>query len=168
MRQREVVAGLGAAAVWPLRALAQQPERLRRMGILWPSSPLASELWLRAFRAGLEELGYAEGRNVVIEQRGATTPEALAALARELVGARVEVIVTAGTSPTRAARDVAASIPTVMTFVSEPIEAGFVASLAHPRGNITGLTSLGPEISTKWLELLREIAPTAFAGGGSA
>jgi putative tryptophan/tyrosine transport system substrate-binding protein len=165
MRRRAFITLLGGAAVgWPLAARAQQTNTFHRVGILWPSSPAANTFRLDALRNGLRELGYEEDRNIAFLQRGPehqATQEGLTALAAELVQAKVDVILTAGTSPTRAAKSAAGMIPVVMTFVSDPIGADFVASLARPGGNITGLTNFGPELSGKWLELLKELSPQA-------
>jgi len=113
-----------------------------------------------AFRQGLRELGHVEGKNIVIEWRGAQGKfDRLDELAAELVGLRVDVFVTSGNSVTRAAKKATSTIPIVTALVSDPVENGFVASLARPGGNITGLTSLGAELSGKRLELLKEAVP---------
>ena len=118
--------------------------------------PLASE----AFRQGLRELGYIEGKNIVIEWRAAETkPRRLAALATELVRLKVDVIVVTGLGDLRAAKDATSTIPIVMVVDSDPVRSGFVASLARPGGNITGLSTLAPELNGKRLELLKEIVP---------
>jgi putative ABC transport system substrate-binding protein len=117
---------------------------------------------MEAFRQGLRELGYIEGRNLVIAARGAPLSDrSQHSSVDELIRERVDVILTAGTNPTWAAKNAAGAVPIVMTFVSDPIGSGFVASLARPGGNITGLTNFGPELSTKWLELLKELSPKA-------
>jgi len=163
MKRREFMAMLGgAAAVWPLAARGQQPGKVHRVGILWAGAPSANAPRMEAFRQGLRELGYVEGRNVVIAARGAPlSARSYIPLVDELIRERVDVILTAGTSPTRAAKNAAGAVPIVMTFVSDPIGSGFVASLARPGGNITGLTNFGPELSAKWLELLKELSPKA-------
>jgi len=120
---------------------------------------------MEAFRQGLREFGYVEGRNLVISARGAPlsarSRDSYIPLVDELIRERVEVILTAGTNPTWAAKSAAGAVPIVMTFVSDPIGSGFVASLARPGGSITGLTNFGPELSGKWLELLKELSPKA-------
>ena len=163
MKRREFITLLGgAAAAWPLAARAQQPGKVHRVGILWASAPSANAPRMEAFRQGLRELGYVEGRNVVIAARGAPlSARSYIPLVDELIRERVDVILTAGTSPTWAAKNAAGAVPIVMTFVSDPIGSGFVASLARPGGNITGLTNFGPELSAKWLELLKELSPNA-------
>jgi putative ABC transport system substrate-binding protein len=149
MRRRDFFKMIaGSAATWPLAAQAQQPAgRTYRVGIVWANTPAISAPRFAAVRQGLRDLGYVEGENIVFEQRG---PDRT-----------VDVILTAGTSPTRAAKSVAGTIPVVMTFVSDPIGSGFVTSLARPGGNITGLTNFGPEMSVKWLELLKDLMPSA-------
>ena len=159
--RREFIALLGGAAAWPLAARAQQGERMRRIGILWSSPPSAYVERLQAFRQGLRDAGYVEGRDLVLEQRGAVRLQELMPLVAELIESKVDVIMTAGTSPTRAAKAAAGNLPIVMTFVSDPVGSGFIDGLARPGGHITGLTNLGPELSAKWIELLKELVPGA-------
>jgi putative tryptophan/tyrosine transport system substrate-binding protein len=136
---------------------AQQPAKVPRIGIL--SSGSQSDR-MDAFRQRLRELGYIEGQNIVIEERRTKGgPGDLPALAAELVHRNVQVILTAGTSPTQAVKNTTSTIPIVMTFVSDPVGFGFITSLARPGGNITGLTNLAPELGGKWLELLKEAFP---------
>jgi len=116
-----------------------------------------------AFQQGLRELGYVEGKNIVIERRhGEGKLERLPGLAAELVRLNVDVLVTSGPTATRPAKEATSTIPIVMTFDDDPVGSGFVASLARPGGNITGLSTLAPEISGKQLELLKEIIPRLF------
>jgi putative ABC transport system substrate-binding protein len=139
---------------------AQQPTKIPRIGYLSASS--ASEVSFRTepFRQGLRELGYVEGKNIVIEYRYAEGKlDRLPALAADLVRLKVDIIVTAGPSATRPAKDATTTIPIVMTQDSDPIANGFIASLARPGGNITGLSTLAQELSAKRLELLKEIVP---------
>src|SRR5438132_7758980 len=139
---------------------AQQPEKVSRIGFLIASSPSAIAPRMDAFRQGLRELGYVEGKNIVIERRHADgKSDHLPALAAELVSLKVDVIVTSGPTATRPAKGATSTIPIVMTFDDDPVGSGFVASLARPGGNITGLSTLSPEISGKQLELLKEIVP---------
>src|SRR5262245_40153277 len=115
---------------------------------------------IEAFRAGLRELGYLEGKNIVIDWRyGEEKPDRVSELAAELVRLKVDVIVSGGNSATQSAKKLTNTIPIVMTLASDPVASGFVASLARPGGNITGLSRLAPEISGKRLELLKEIVP---------
>jgi ABC-type uncharacterized transport system substrate-binding protein len=141
-------------------AAAQQPTKIPRIGFLMSTSPSAGSARIEAFRQGLRELGYVEGKNIVIEWRHAEGKlDRLSELAAELVRLKVEMIVTAGPVPTRAAKAATSTIPIVMTQDPDPVGNGFVASLARPGGNITGLSTLAPEISGKQLELLKEIVP---------
>jgi putative ABC transport system substrate-binding protein len=130
------------------------------MGFLNPSSPSAVALRVDAFRQGLRELGYVEGKNIRIEQRHAEGKlDRLPALAAELVSLEVDVIITAGPPVTRAVKEATATIPVVMAQDGDPVGNGFVASLARPGRNITGMSQLAPEISGKQLELLKETVP---------
>jgi putative tryptophan/tyrosine transport system substrate-binding protein len=141
-------------------AAAQQPTKIPRIGFLMSTSPSAGSDRIEAFRQGLRELGYVEGKNIVIEWRHAEGKlDRLSELAAELVRLKVEMIVTAGPVPTRAAKAATSTIPIVMTQDPDPVGNGFVASLARPGGNITGLSTLAPEISGKQVELLKEIVP---------
>jgi len=138
----------------------QQPTKVPRIGFLIGGSASAVAARTEAFRQGLRDLGYVEGKNIVIEWRSAKGKlDRLPALAAELVRLKVVVIVTAGPLPTRAAKEATTTIPIVMAQDPDPVGNGFVASLARPGGNITGLATLRPEISGKQLELLKEIIP---------
>jgi len=155
MKRRAFITLLGGAAAWPLAARAQQPNRLWRIGIIGDAA-----IWDH-FRQELRDLGYIEGRNIVIEYRSTEErPERLATAATELARLPVDVIVTYGSPATQAAKQATATIPIVMTGIGDPVRAGFVASLAHPGGNITGNTILGPEIAPKRLQLLKLAVPT--------
>ena len=141
-------------------AEAQQPAKVPRIGFLSTNPPAAMSDRTEAFRQGLHELGYVEGKNIVIEYRYAEGKlDRLAALAADLARLRVDVIVTAGPTATRFAKEATSTIPIVMGFDIDPVGNGFVASLARPGGNITGLSNIAPEISGKQLELLKEIVP---------
>jgi putative ABC transport system substrate-binding protein len=140
-------------------ALAQ-PKKVPRIGYLCPTRPSSLLNRTEAFRQGLKKLGYIEGNNIALEYRWAEGKfDRLHDLAAELVRLKVDVIVTCGPAATRAAKESTNTIPIVMTFDSDPVGSGFVASLARPGGNITGLSALAPEISGKQLELLKEIVP---------
>ena len=139
---------------------AQQSTQIRRIGyvVIAPLSAVRDRI--EAFRQGLHQLGYVEGRNIVIEQRSADgKPDRMPALAAELVQLKVDVIVSAGSGATRAAKAATGTIPIIMTQDDDPVVTGFVASLARPGGNITGLSKIAPEISGKRLEILREVMP---------
>jgi len=139
---------------------AQQAEKVPRIGYLSGSPPSAVAQLNEAFRQGLRELGYMEGKNIIIEWRsGEGKRDRFPALAADLVRLKVDVIVTAGPLVTRAAKQATSAIPIVMAQDPDPVGNGFVASLARPGGNITGLSRLAPELSGKQLELLKEIVP---------
>jgi putative ABC transport system substrate-binding protein len=139
---------------------AQQATKIPRIGFLSVSSLFANAARIEAFRQGLREIGYVEGEDIVIEYRYAEGKlDRLPALAAELVRLKVDMIVTGGSTVTRAAQKATATIPIVMAQDTDPVGNGFVASLARPSGNITGLSTLAPEISGKQLELLKEIIP---------
>jgi putative ABC transport system substrate-binding protein len=141
-------------------AAAQQPTKVPRIGYLAGASRSAIAFRIEAFRQGLRELGYVEGKNITFEYRYAEGNfRRQKELAAELVRLNVDVIVTSGPASTRAAKEATATIPIVMTFHSDPVGSGSVASLARPGGNITGLSTLAPEISGKQLELLKEVVP---------
>jgi putative ABC transport system substrate-binding protein len=144
----------------PFSAQAQQPTKIPRIGYLIGASLSNNSTRIEAFRQGLRELGYIEGKNIVIEWRSAEEKlDRLPALAAELVRLKVDIIVTGGPIPTRAAKEATSTIPIVMTQDPDPVGNGFVASLARPGGNITGLSTLRPELSGKQLELLKETIP---------
>jgi len=144
----------------PFPARAQQPTKTPRLGFLSASSLSAVSARIEAFRQGLRELGYIEGKNIVIEWRSAEgQADRGPSLAAELVRLKVDIIVTAGGPANRAAKEATATIPIVMTNEFDPVGSGLVASLARPGGNITGLSTLAPEISGKRLEILKEVVP---------
>ena len=142
-------------------AEAQHAVKIPRIGYLSAASASQVAFRIEPFRQGLRELGYVEGKNIVIEYRyGEGKFDRLPELAAELVRLKVDIIVTAGPSATRPAKNATATIPIVMTQDSDPIANGFIASLARPGGNVTGLSTLAQELSGKRLELLKEIVPT--------
>ena len=159
----------GKIFVWLLAAVllatvsttdAQQPTKVLRIGFLSAVSPSTISARTEAFRQGLRELGYMEGKNIAIESRYAEGKlDRLSELAAELVRLKVDVIVSAGPTVTRPVKEATVTIPIVMALDDDPVGSGFVASLARPGGNITGLSTLAPEISGKQLELLKEIVP---------
>ena len=163
--RRRLLATLGGLAVaWPLAARAQQSERMRRVGVLL--APLESDadaqrIRMSALRDGLEKLGWNDGRNVRIDIRwGGGDPERLRAYAVELVGSSPDVIVAAATPALEPLKQATQTIPIVFAQVSDPVRAGFVASLARPGGNITGFALYEDAIVVKWLELLKQLAPS--------
>ena len=149
-----------ALMVCGARAEAQQPKKVARIGYIGGSSGSSSSASMKAFRQGLRDLGYVEGKNIVIEYRHAEEKlDRLPGLASELVRLKVDAIVTGGPTVTRAVKEASVTIPIIMVQDPDPVENGFVASLARPGGNITGLSSLTANLSGKRLELLKEILP---------
>ena len=141
-------------------AEAQQQAKISRIGFLFVSPLSSNTARTEAFRQGLRELGYVEGKNIVIEWRSAEgKADRVSALAAELVRLKPDVIVTAGPAATGPAKEATVTIPIIMAQDTDPVGNGFVASLARPGGNVTGLSSLSPELSGKQLELLKEILP---------
>jgi len=141
-------------------AQAQQAAKIPRIGYLDGVSLSVNAARVEAFRQVLRELGYVEGKNIVIEWRSADgKPDRLPALVAELIGLKVDVIVSAGAAVTRPTKEATSTIPVVMTQDSDSVGSGLVASLARPGGNITGLSNYAPELSGKRLEILREVVP---------
>src|SRR5205085_2650273 len=162
VRRRDFLALVAplASPVRPLAAAAQEAGRRARIGFLGNSTAALEAELVGAFRDGLRELGYAEGQNLHIEYRWAEGEyERLAPLIADLVAAKVELIVTAGTPAALAVTKLAPSMPLVMVAVGDPIGSGLVQSLARPGGNATGLTSITPDLEGKRLELIREMVP---------
>jgi putative ABC transport system substrate-binding protein len=160
MKRRWITLLLSALFLAGSPAEAQQPKEIPRVGFLGASSASYAAVRLDAFRQGLRELGYVEGKNIVIEYRHAEGEQGrVNRLAGELVRLEVDVIVAGGTASAQAAKAATKVIPIVMTSASDPVAAGLAVSLARPGGNVTGLSTLAPEISAKQLELLREIVP---------
>jgi putative ABC transport system substrate-binding protein len=157
---RTVLALIGFILASSHFAEAQQPKKVLRIGILFGGRPPAVSDRLEAFRQALNELGYVEGKNIVIEARYAEGKlDRLPALASELVRLNSDVIVTGGPQSTRSAKNATSTIPIVMGQDSDPVGSGFVASLARPGGNISGLSNFNAELGGKRLELLKEIVP---------
>ena len=141
-------------------AEAQQPGKIFRIGYLDASTASGSMVLLDVFRQELDKLGWIEGKNITIEYRFAEQkPERIPELAAELVRLKVDLIVVAGLGPALAAKSATTTIPIVMMYSSDPVAAGLVASLARPGGNITGTSSLAPELNTKRLEILKDAVP---------
>jgi putative ABC transport system substrate-binding protein len=165
MRRREFITLLGGAAAstaWPLSIRAQQPEQIRRIGILmgWAESDPAVQSYVAAFRGALAKLGWTDGSNLRIELRwAAADPDRIKTFAKELVDLRPDAILGANTPVISALARETRTIPIVFVTVADPVGLGFAASLAHPGGNITGFTGNDPAIGGKWMELLKEIAP---------
>jgi putative tryptophan/tyrosine transport system substrate-binding protein len=163
MRRREFIVGLGGvAAAWPLVALAQQPDRTRRIGVLLPfdeNDPLRKG-WLSGFTQGLVELGWTDGRNVRMDVRWAgDSVDRIRMVAKELTDLQPDVILVTGDPATAAVQRETRTIPIVFVLVADPVGDGFVAGLPRPGGNITGFIAQEAAIASKWLELLTQIAP---------
>src|ERR1700731_33295 len=164
MRRREFITLLGGTALsWPLAARAQQPDRVRRIGVLmgYAESDSDAQAWYAAFREVLQKLGWTEGRNIQIDTRWATPDDAesMRRLAKELVAPQPNVILSSTTPTTTALLQQTRTIPIVFAIVADPIGSGFVASFARPGGNVTGFIFTEPTMAGKWLELLKQIAP---------
>ena len=151
---------VGSLLAAPLAAETQQAGKVYRIGVLEPTSMALNAANLDAFRKGLRELGYVEGRNMMIEYRSADgRSERFPDLAAELVRLKVDVILTRGTPAVMAAKNATGTIPVVMAASGDPVLSGVVSSLARPGGNVTGLSAVVVEVSGKRLELIREVAP---------
>jgi hypothetical protein len=164
MRRRAFIALLGAAAVaaWPPEPGAQQAGRMRRIGVLmaYGESDREGQVDVVAFREGLQKLGWAEGRNIGIDIRWATSDAGLMQrFAKEFVALQPDLVLSHATPLTATLLQETRTIPILFVNVSDPVGSGFVASLARPGGNVTGFVNLEPTMAGKWLELLKEIAP---------
>jgi putative tryptophan/tyrosine transport system substrate-binding protein len=159
MKRREFITFLGSvAAAWPVAASAQS--KIPRIGFMGNSTAALEANLVDAFREGLREHGYEEGRNIVIEYRWADGKyDQFPALVAELIAAKVDAIVTAGTPAALAVKRATTTVPLVMVAVGDPVGTGLVPSLARPGGNLTGLSSIAPDLEGKRLQLLREVVP---------
>ena len=162
MRRRDFITGIaGSAAAWPVAAHAQQTGRLSKIGIVSGfTNPIQNELLVDAFKQRLQKLGWVEGRNVAFDYRQVGAPSGLAMAAKYLVAAQPDVILAMPTPAMQAVWRATRTIPVVFCNVSDPVEGGFVVSLARPEGNATGFTAFEYSIGGKWLELLKEFVPT--------
>jgi putative tryptophan/tyrosine transport system substrate-binding protein len=162
MRRREFVTLLGgAAAAWPLTGRAQQQAKIWRIGFLGFGTPVSWENRVEAFRAGLRDLGYVEGKNIAIEFRWTESIEQLPELADELVRMKVDLTFATSSTEVEAARRATNAIPIVFATHADPVGLGHVASLSHPGGNITGLTVVQSDLTSKALQILKEVMPEA-------
>jgi putative ABC transport system substrate-binding protein len=162
IRRREFVVTLGSAAAWPMVVRAQQTGRMRRIGVFMPYPANNAQVQARnaAFLQGLQQLGWIVGRNILIDYRWSTgSADDIRKDAGELVALTPEVIFTAGTAGLGPLFAATHKVPIVFAIVADPVGSGYVDSLAHPGGNATGFTTFDYNISGKWLELLKEIAP---------
>jgi putative ABC transport system substrate-binding protein len=163
MKRREFITLLGGAATWPVMARGQQPDRVRRVGVLWAfreDAPEANALF-SGLTQGLSELGWIDGRNLRMDLRWAgDSVEQMQLFAKDLVGLQPDVIHTTSTPATAALQRATQTIPIVFAGISDPVGAGFVSSLAHPGGNLTGFVNIEASLAGKWLGLLTGIAPS--------
>jgi len=162
MRRRNFISLVGgAAAAWPLAARTQQPQRMRRIGVLiaYAQGDTEAQAWIAAFRDQLQKLGWTEDHNIRIDMRWATDAESRQRFAKELVAVQPSAIFAHTTSATVAIQEETRTIPIVFVQVADPIGSGLVASLPRPGGNITGFMTMEPAMAGKWVELLKEIAP---------
>jgi putative ABC transport system substrate-binding protein len=164
MRRRDFIKGIaGSAAARPFAAYAQQPEKVRRIGVLMAHRESDPEFqdYLGAFRQGLEKFGWVEGRNIRIETRWGALDDAEVRQrsAKEILALNPDIILTQNTPPTASMLQETHTVPVVFVIVTDPVGSGFVKSLSRPGGNATGFTIMEPTTSGKWLELLKDIAP---------
>jgi putative tryptophan/tyrosine transport system substrate-binding protein len=163
MRRRNFIASLGGAAVWPLAARAQQPGRMRVVGVLMnlAADDTEAQARLAAFQQGLEKLGWSEGRNIHLDVRFAlpANEQQVQMLVKELLALSPDVVVAPGTAPTAAFRRESRNVPIVFIGVGDPVGMGFIANLARPGSNLTGLTMYEGSVGGKWLAMLKEIDP---------
>lgn len=162
MKRREFISLLGGAAVaWPLSAHAQQRGPMRRIGVLmaYAESDQEGRVWIAALRAGLQKAGWAEGRNLHILYGWSTDAESRLQLSKKLVAQRPDLILTQNTPTTAAVVQQTHTIPIIFANVSDPVGSGFVANFSRPGGNVTGFINFEGSLGSKWLELLKEIAP---------
>ena len=161
--RRTFITLLGGAAAWPLAARAQQPGRMRRIGVLmgYPENDAEGQAYVAAFEEKLQQVGWTVGRNVQIDTRWSPPGdvEALQRFAKELVALQPDLILSHSTPTTATLLQQTRSIPIIFAFVSDPLGSGFVASFPRPGGNSTGFIVMEPGMASKWLELLKEIAP---------
>ena len=161
MRRRDFIKAVaGSAVAWPMGAAAQQTSKVWRVGMLETTSETLNAPNVTAFRRGLQQLGYVDGQNLIIEYRsGEGRIERFPELAAEMVRLKVDIIVTRGTPAALAAKNATATIPIVMAAIAEPVGTGVVGSLARPGGNVTGLSAIVNELAAKRIEIMREIVP---------
>jgi putative ABC transport system substrate-binding protein len=167
MNRRDFITLLGGAAAWPLVARAQQPDRMRRIGVLigYAESDREGQTRVEAFREALQKLGWTEGSNVQIDIRWTTNPVVRSTYAAGLVGSAPDVVLCSTTPVLQTLQKLTHSVPLVFVQVSDPVSAGFVSNLARPGGNVTGFTNFEYTIGGKWLEVLKEAAPKIDRAG---
>jgi putative ABC transport system substrate-binding protein len=162
MRRREFITLVSSAAAWPLAVRAQQPEQMRHIGVLmaYAKGDREGQVWITALRDGLQKLGWVEGRNIqVIYGWAAADAEMRQRISKEFVAAQLDLILTQNTPTTEAVVQQTHTIPIIFANVSDPVGSGFVANFPRPGGNVTGFINFEGSVGSKWLELLKEIAP---------
>jgi putative tryptophan/tyrosine transport system substrate-binding protein len=159
LKRRQFITLLGGAAAWPLSARAQQPDRLRRVAVLAGTTEADFRARYERFRDELARLGWAEPRNLRIDYRWNDKPELTESYARELVSLAPDVILAVPGPVAEALQRLTRTIPIVFTTATDPVEAGYVQSFAHPGGNMTGFTGFEASVNSKWLQLLKDVAP---------
>lgn len=162
MKRRDFITLVGGATAWPLAGRAQQADQVRRIGVLSniAESDLEAQSMAAALHQGLRELGWVDGRNLRVDHRwGAGNPDRISAFAKELVALKPDVIVAHTTPSVVALRKQTDNTPIVFVQISDPIGTGFVTNMARPGGNITGFTNFESSMVSKWVELLKEMAP---------
>jgi putative tryptophan/tyrosine transport system substrate-binding protein len=161
MRRRQFITLLGgAAAAWPVAARGQQPDRMRRIGVLTTlaESDTVGQAYVAAFREGLQKLGWTEGRTFRIDiRRGTPDLESVQRFAKELVALQPDLILTQNTPTTASMLQQTRTIPVIFANVADPVGSGFVASLPRPGSNVTGFITMEPTMPSKWLELIKEM-----------
>jgi putative ABC transport system substrate-binding protein len=163
-RREFITLGGGAAIAWPLTARAQQSERIRRIGVLMnrPADDVVGAAMVSTFKQSLQQLGWRDGHNIRMDVRwGANDPESERRYAVELNALAPDVILASGTMSVAASQNISRTLPIVFVGVADPVGAGFVANLAHPGGNVTGFMEFEYGFSGKWVELLKQIVPSA-------
>ena len=163
MRRREFIAGLGSAVAWPVVARAQQGSRIRRIGVLMNGAASGAEFqsYLAAFVEGLRQLGWTDGQNLHIDVRWNASDAALApTYAAELIGLTPDVILAASTVNLISVEQVSRTVPVVFVGVADPVAQGFVSSVRRPGGNLTGFSLFEFSLGGKWLDLLKQVAPS--------
>jgi putative ABC transport system substrate-binding protein len=161
--RRELMAALSGVAAWSLAARAQQTVKVPRIGVLWHAGSEEEEApYLRALRQGFTDLGYVEGRNIILENRfPAEIPERFVSLAAELAALNIDVFLAANRLDALAAQRATSTIPIVFVYVADPVGSKLVASLARPGGNLTGLSNFAADLTAKWVEMLKAMVPSA-------
>jgi len=161
MRRREFITLFGSAAAWPVVARGQQPDPMRRIGVLtaYAESDPEAQAWMVAFREELQKLGWVDGRNIRIDYRWAVSDVDMQRFAKEVVALQPDLILSNNTPTTAALLQQTRTIPIIFANVTDPIGSGFVASFPRPGGNATGFILMEPTMAGKWLELLKEVAP---------